>query len=317
MIDVQPGLIPSPPTKPAAFMAKDTIKVILNPTGGRLSRAARQTKVEQALRQAGLHYHLAVTGYPGHALELARQAALEGWPLIVAAGGDGTISEVVNGLVQAAGEGIAGTLGILPLGTANDLAAGLRLPQGIAAACRRWQSGQTRLIDVGQVNGRYFVNNSAVGLEPVVTMAYEKIRWVKGRPRYLMAALQCIWRAKPWLMRLAWNHSEYHGPITLVSVGNSRRTGGMFYLTPQAQLDNGYLDFIYAGKLSRGQLLRLLPQTLNGSHIATPHVVYRRTAALSISAATPTPIQADGEIIDHAATSINYRILPGKLRLLV
>ncbi|MFN8455592.1 MAG: diacylglycerol kinase family protein [Anaerolineae bacterium] len=309
MIDLQA----SAQTKPPVFIVADTIKVILNP----LSGAAKQAKVEQALRRAALNYHVEVTQYRGHAIELARQAALEGWPLIVAAGGDGTVSEVVNGLMQAAGDGVAGTLGILPLGTANDLAAALNLPQNLAAACQRLQAGQTRLIDVGQVNGRYFVNNSAVGLEPLVTMAYEKIGWIKGTPRYLVAALQCIWRATPWHMQVAWNQSQYDGPITLVSVGNTRRTGGMFYLTPQAQPNDGYLDFVYAGQLSRTQLFRLLPQTLKGSHIATPHVVYRRTAALSITAATPTPIQADGEIIDLAATTIHYRILPGKLRLLV
>lgn len=317
MIELKAGYIPNAQTKQPAFIVADTIKIILNPYGGRLSGAAKQAKVEQALHRARLTYHVDVTQHPGHALQLARQAALEGWPLIVAAGGDGTVSEVVNGLMQAAGEGVAGTLGILPLGTANDLAAALNLPQDIAGACQRLQAGRTRLIDVGQVNGRYFVNNSAVGLEPVVTLAYEKIYWIKGKPRYLIAAIQSIWQAKPWLMRVTWNQSEYHGPVTLVSVGNTHRTGGMFYLTPQAQPDNGYLDFVYASKLNRWQLFRLLPQTLNGSHITSPHVVYRRTTALSITAATPTPIQADGEIIDRAATSINYHIFPGKLRLLV
>lgn len=317
MIDLKASDKSSAKTKEPAFVVTDTIKVILNPCGGRLSGAARQAKVEQSLHQVGLSYHLEVTQHPGHAVELARQAALEGWPLIVAAGGDGTVSEVANGLVQAAGEDVAGTLGILPLGTANDLAAALNIPQDITAAGQRLKAGRTRLIDVGQVNGRYFVNNSAVGLEPVVTLAYEKIRWIKGKPRYLIAALQSIWQAKPWLMQVAWNHSEYNGPVTLVSVGNTCRTGGMFYLTPQAQPDNGCLDFVYAGKLNRSQLLRLLPQTLNGSHISSPHVVYRRTTALSITTATPTPIQADGEIIDRAATSIHYQIFPGKLRLLI
>lgn len=298
------------------FIVADTIKVILNPFGGRLSSAAKQARVEQALHQVGLNYHLEMTRHPGHAIELAHQAALEGWPLIVAAGGDGTISEVVNGLMQAAGDGVAGTLGILPLGTANDLAAALNLPQDIMAACQRLKTGQTRLIDVGQVNERYFVNNSAVGLEPLVTLAYEKIHWVKGTPRYLIAAIQSIWQARPWLMQVAWNQSEYEGPVTLVSVGNTHRTGGMFYLTPQAQPDDGYLDFIYAGKLNRSQLLRLLPQTLNGSHIASPQVVYRRTAALTITAAPPTPIQADGEIITTHATEIRYRVIPHKLSLI-
>jgi diacylglycerol kinase (ATP) len=278
---------------------------------------AKQAKVEQSLQRAGVNYHLEVTRQAGHAVELARRAALAGWPNVVAAGGDGTINEVVNGLMQAAGDEKVSTLGIIPLGTANDLAAALSLPLDPLAACRRLAAAQSRLIDVGQVNGHYFVNNSAVGLEPVVTLAYNRLRWIPGKLRYLAAALQGIAQARPWLMRVVWNNSMYEGPISLVSVGNSRRTGGMFYLTPGAVPDDGRLDFVFAGGLSKRQLLGLLPQTFSGNHIHHPQVVYRQTTALSITAMPPSPIQADGEIIDHGATSINYEIIPGKLRVLV
>ncbi len=293
------------------------VKVILNPCSGDLPEQIKVARVEQALRQVGLDYHLEITGRQGHGIELARQAALEGWPIVVAAGGDGTVNEIANGLMQAAGEAEATILGIIPLGTGNDLATMLQLPDDIAIACRRLATGQTRRMDVGQVNDRYFVNNSSVGLEPVITIAYEKLRWFRGRSRYILATLQSIMSAKSWLMRLTWDDNLYDGPVILVSVGNSCRTGGNFYMTPHAVVDDGLLDFVYAGNLSRLEILRLLPQTFKGTHLRHPQVVCHKTTALSITAFSPTPIQADGEIIAERATEIIYRIFPGKLRVIV
>ena len=295
----------------------DKVKVILNPSGGRWTGQVKIDRVEQALRAAGIDYHLEPTEAPAHGIELARQASQEGWPIVVAAGGDGLVSEVVNGLVQAAGKDEAGTLGIIPIGTANDLADMLALPRDITVACQRLVAGNTRLIDVGQVNGRYFANNSAVGLEPMVTLAHDRMRWIKGDLRYLLAALKTIAAAQSWSMRLGWDNGEYDGPVTLVSVGNSPRTGGLFYMTPQAVLDDGLLDFVCAQKMSRWQMLKLLPQTFKGDHIHHPLVIHQRTTTLSLSASPPTPIQADGEIIDKNATEINYRIIPNKLRVIV
>ncbi|MBI1882303.1 MAG: diacylglycerol kinase family lipid kinase, partial [Chloroflexi bacterium] len=264
-----------------------------------------------------LDYHLELTTQRGQGIELARQAGLAGWPVIVAAGGDGMVNEVVNGLMQAAGEAEAAILGIIPIGTANDFAEMLQIPLDINAACQRLAAGATRLIDVGQVNGHYFVNNSAVGLEPMVTASQDRLRWVNGNLRYILAALQTISRAKPWHMRLSWGDSAYDGPINLVSVGNSNRTGGFFYMTPHATPDDGLLDFVYATGLSRWQMLQLLPQTFKGAHIRHPQVVYRKTTSLSITAFSPTLIQTDGEIIDDNATEITYRIIPQKLRVIV
>jgi len=295
----------------------DKIKVIFSPAGGRLTWQGRLNKVKQVLQEAGLDYHLESSQKQGEAIALGRQAALEGWPIVVAAGGDGTINEVANGLIQAAGEGEAGTLGIIPLGTANDLAYTLQLPQDINLACRRLAAGNTRLLDVGQVNGRYFINNSAVGLEAAVTAAYHRILWVKGKYRYILAALHRIILTKPWQMSLSWNEGGYEGPITLVSVGTGPRTGGSFLMTPQASPDDGLLDFVYGVGMSRWRIMWLLPKTFSGRHIDSPLAVYRQTQSLRISSSPPTPIQVDGEIIEENATEINYRIIPGKLRVIV
>jgi len=295
----------------------DKVKVVLNAHGGRLGSRAKVALVEKGMKAAGLDYHLEQTQHPGHARELARQAASNGCSIIVAVGGDGTINEVVNGLMQAAGDDPPSILGIIPLGTANDLADMLELPRDVTAICQRIAAGHTRLIDLGMVNGHYFANNSAIGLEPMVTLEHDQMRQVKGNLRYILAALKSIVKAKPWTMRIDWDNGSYEGPVTLVSVGNSRRTGGSFYMTPEASLDDGLLDFIYVVGINRWQMVKLLPQTFSGKHIRHPAIIYLRTTSLSITASPTTPIQADGEIIDRNATEINYQIIPKKLRVIV
>lgn len=295
----------------------DKVKIILSTYGGRLDGQAKIALVEKAMQSIGLAYDLEPTEHQAHGLDLAKRAAQEGWPVIVAAGGDGTINEVINGLMQTEGEYRSSTLGVIPLGTGNDLAHSLSLPSNVEAACRRIAAGNTRLIDLGIVNGRYFANNSAVGLEPVITLAHEELRWVNGNLRYALAAVKGIAGAKFWNVRLQWDHGIFEGPVTLVSVGNGRRTGGLFYMTPQAELDDGWLDFVYASNLSRWQMMRLLPKTFSGTHINNSLVTYLRTKKLSVTSSPSTPIQADGEVIDKTAVEINYEIAPKKLRVLV
>jgi diacylglycerol kinase (ATP) len=292
------------------------VKVILNTNSGTLSCDIKVERIRQGMQNAQLDYDLAVTDYPAQGFQLAQQAVLEGCPMVVAAGGDGTINEVVNGLLQTEGDYSIPTLGILPLGTANDLADELALSRDIMIACQKFAEGQTRLIDVGLVNGRYFVNNSAIGLEPVITLIQNDMRRIKGNMRYILAALKGIVRAKPWNICLSWDNGMYEGPVTLVSVGNSPRTGGAFYMTPTAKVDDGLLDFVYASKMIRWQMLRLLPQTFSGKHIDHPLVVYRQAKFLSITTSPVTPIQTDGEVFERGTNYIHYQILPQKLRVI-
>ena len=295
-----------------------TTKIILNPYAGRWKAKAAIPDVERACEELGLDYELVVTEEPGHGIELAREALLAGYCPIVAAGGDGSISEVVNGMLAATdGRQPRVPLGIIPLGSADDLADQLGLPKDIVAACRVILEGCERLIDLGRVNGRYFDNNSAVGLEPMVTVTQEKMQRVHGTPRYILAAVRTILAHRPWQMRLVWDDGEYVGKATLVSVGNMRRTGGAFYMTPRAEPDDGLLDFVFAGGMSRLRLLRLLPTTFNGSHVDQPEVYYVCTTRLTIECDPPTPIQADGELFDRTTTHITYEVIPAALRVLV
>jgi diacylglycerol kinase (ATP) len=156
-----------------------------------------------------------------------------------------------------------------------------------------------------------------MGLEPMVTITERRMKRIKGTPRYILAALKAIVNHEPWRVRLVWDDGEYEGVAALVSVGNTRRTGGAFWMTPRAEPDDGYLDFVFAGELGRLKLLRLLPTTFDGSHVERPEVTYVRTTRLTIDCDPPTPIQADGELFELSASHIEYTILPGGLRLIV
>jgi diacylglycerol kinase (ATP) len=294
-----------------------TVKVIVNPYAGRWKAQAAIPGIERACGRIGLDYELVVTEGPNHGIELAREAALAGFSPIVSAGGDGSISEVVNGLMQVAGEGLSAPFGVIPLGSADDFTDMLGLEKEIEAACQVIQAGHTRVVDVGCVNGRFFDNNSAIGLEPMVTITQAAMKQVKGTPRYILAALKTILSHKPWHVRLVWDDGEYEGATALVSVGNTRRTGGAFWMTPRAEPDDGYLDFVFTSKVSRLKLMRLLPTTFDGSHVDRQEIGYARTTRLTIDCDPPTPIQADGELFDLSATHIEYTILPGRLRLIV
>ena len=294
-----------------------TAKIIVNPYAGHWKAQAAILDIERACHEIGLDYELAVTEGTGQGIGLAREAAQAGFSPIVSAGGDGSISEVMNGLMQAAGGGITGPLGVIPLGSADDFADMLGLEKQIEAACRAIQAGHTRIIDVGCVNGRFFDNNSAIGLEPRVTLAQQAMMRIREPPRYILAALKAISSHKPWHAHLTWDDGEYEGPLTLLSVGNTRRTGGAFWMTPRAEVDDGYLDFVFAGKLGRLRLLRLLPTTFDGSHVDRPEITYLRTTRLTVECDPPTAIHADGELFEMSATRIEFRILPGRLRLIV
>jgi len=296
-----------------------SITIIVNPYANRWKCGKQIDTIDKWMKISSLEYRILTTNKKGHAKQLAFDAAKSGERTIIAAGGDGTLNEVVNGLLKHNLEHqfTDCTIGIIPLGTANDLATQLHIPSNVKDAIGIIASGFTRSIDIGKVNGHYFINNSAIGLETEVTLANERMTKVQGPLRYLLAAVLTILKRPSWQTNLVWNNSEYSGSLTLVSVGNSNRTGGMFYMTPNAIVDDGKLDFIYAPELTRREMFRLLPQTLNGSHISNSAIHEHRTSHLKINCDPPTTIQADGEIFSAATTDITYSIKCQAMKILV
>jgi diacylglycerol kinase (ATP) len=299
-----------------------TAKVILNPYSNRWIAKARWPEAEAALKSAGVDFDLVVSERPRHIIELAENAAREGFSPIVAAGGDGTIGEVVNGLARAARSGtdLLGPLGILPLGSANDLVDNLGLPRELEAAARVIAAGKTRRMDVGYVNGFYFANNSAIGLEPYITLVQQRITWIKGMIRYLVAAVRGIWDNPQWRAKIEWDGGHFEGPTLLVTVGNGPRTGGVFFMAPHADPFDGKLTFVYGYRKTRGQIFRLLPRTMKpgkGSYVEMKDIHEQQATWVKIHIEGPAPAHTDGEIFSEGIQDLEYRIFPARLQILI
>ncbi|HEY5669086.1 MAG TPA: diacylglycerol kinase family protein [Anaerolineales bacterium] len=307
-----------------------TTKVILNPYAGRWLGLAKKEAIETALREAGVDFELELTERAGHATELAANAVKLGYNPIVAVGGDGSINEVINGIYLCAKDedGITlPSLGVIPLGTANDLVVNLGLPKDIPSAAKVIAAGKSRTIDLGRVTFgaektcRYFSNNSAIGMEPTVTLIQEEeLVRMKGIARYLAATIIAVFRNAHWTVSLEWEGGDYQGPANLVTVGNSPLTGGLFYMTPHANPEDGLLTCVFGYLPSRLKILSVLPKTMKpgeGSYVEHPAIQEIHTPWLKIHTHTPTPLHTDGVIQSKSVTDVEYSILPSKLSILI
>lgn len=306
-------------------------KVILNPHADQGGAKERVASVKSALASAGIEFDLVSLRREGQAKQEALVAAMGHYDVVVAAGGDGTVHEVINGLIVASAEGRTCPLGILPLGTGNDFSDMAGLPRDLELASQVIAAGHIRQVDAGSVRftvanglhqgptvwqGRFFDNNCALAMEPVVTMEAKKATYLSGNLRYAVAVVRTLLKMQAWQMQIIWDNGAYEGPIYLLSVANTPRTGGLFMVAPNAQIDDGLFDFVFAPKMPMTQVLTILPRLVTGTHIRHPKIVTGRTAQLFVRSRPGTPIHADGEIVAESATVANYRILPGKITLL-
>lgn len=294
-------------------------KVILNPYSNRWNSRARWPEAEAALKTAGVDFELVESQRKGQVTELAEDAARAGFSPIIAAGGDGTIGETVNGMVRAAksDDALLGPLGIMPLGSANDLVTNLGLPTNLSDAAKVIAAGNTRLLDVGKLNDKYFVNNSAAGLEPSVTIKHERIHWIKGIVRYLVAAVWAIMEKPEWTGDVKWDDGEYNGPLSLVSIGNAPRTGG-FYMTPHADPFDGKLTFAFGYRKTRLGMFMALPRAMKpgeGNYVELEGMMEVHTTELTIHLDKPSPAHTDGELFPDFVQDFVYKIYPGRLKI--
>lgn len=296
-------------------------KVILNPYSNRWNSQSRWPQAEAELKAAGVQFEVAVSQHKGQVVELAEEAARTGFSPVIAAGGDGTISETVHGLVRAAksDKDLVGPLGIIPLGTANDFVFNAELAADLQAAAEAIAVGKIRSIDIGSLNGRPFINNSAAGLEPYVTIKHERIQWIKGMFRYLVAAMWAIMDKPEWTGEVKWDDGEYKGPLTLVTIGNGRRTGG-FFMTPHADLSDGKLTLAFGYRGTRLGMFQALPRAFKenkGSYIEMEGMRELDSTKVSIHLDQPSPAHTDGELFPDFVQDFDYSIQPGRLQLLV
>jgi diacylglycerol kinase (ATP) len=293
-----------------------TACVILNPYSARWKARQRWPEAKAALEEAGIAFDFFEMQGPNDGIRLGEEAVRKGYSPIIAAGGDGGISEVVNGMHRAQPDGVLGPFGVMPMGTANDLAVNLGLPLDLKQAALAIAAGKTQRIDLIRANEWVFDNNSAIGLEPVVTLYNIRMVRLKGVARYLVAALRAIHDGPRWEAKIIWDGGSYTGPMSLVSVGNCPITGGLFHMAPAADPSDGKLTFVYGYAKNRRKMLALLPRTINGSFVNDPAIHQEHTTRLEIEVIPTTPIQVDGELRSESLTRVVYQVLPSRLDIL-
>jgi YegS/Rv2252/BmrU family lipid kinase len=263
------------------------------------------------------------TREPGHAIALAEEAAAGGFEMVVAVGGDGTVNEVVNGLMRAAHLDHATTLGVIPVGSGNDFAWFNGIPLDPIAACQRLFDGQTRVVDVGHIREsdgrqRYFDNGCGVGFDAVVSLEARRLKWLRGMSVYLVAVLKTlIFHHHAPSLRIHLDERELTRPTMMLSIGNGRRAGGAFHITPDAEMDDGWLDICIAGQLSRAGMLMIIPRFLRGTHVTHKQIQMDRARRVKVETSDPQAIHLDGEIFATDAQKFEISIIPDILRLRV
>jgi len=278
---------------------------VVNPVagGGRGLRVWRQ--LERELSRRGLSADCRFTAGRGLATALAVEAKNQGYDTVIGVGGDGTIQEVVNGLVDAQG-GCPATLGIIPAGTGNDFSKLLGYPRDPAGALDVILAGRVRRLDIGRANGRYFINIAGVGFDAeVAAFLNQRPKRLPGALMYVFGVLAVLLRYRPTPLTIDLGAEVLRGKCLLVSVANGPSHAGGMKMCPDASPEDGVLDICVVGDVGRLQTLWLLPKVFSGRHTLHPKVRLYRTTKVRIDSSEPLFVQADGEIFGRVPVDVD------------
>ncbi len=299
-------------------------KVIANPNAGHGKGAKAIPEIERLLKEHGLDFDLVRTERVGHGIQLARQAALDGYDVVVAAGGDGTVNEVLNGLMEARpASPQRPALGVLCAGRGNDFAPALAIPEALPAGCQVLKDDHRRTIDIGRVTGgkvpqgRLFINTVGIGFDAVATIEVAKLPTWGGFFSFLIAILRTIFLFyKGPNLRMDYDGQSLTTPTLLLSVMNGKRLGDGFWMAPEARPDDGLFDVVVGRQVSRMRILTLIPHFMKGTQNTQPEVTTVRAARLAITALDGTiPAHCDGEIISIDGTRLEVELLPRQIEV--
>jgi diacylglycerol kinase (ATP) len=305
-------------------------RIIVNPNAG----SAGDLEAVKAALGDRPGTELCFSEKKGDAEDLAREAVRQGARTVVAAGGDGTLNEVLNGLAEDFAGGSIGRpgrvrLGLLPLGTGNDFARSLGIPPTLEAACDIIAAGYTARVDVGLANGRPFLNAVSLGLASAIARRLTpRFKRRVGKLAYPVAAVAELWEHQPFHVKLVTDRGEMELEVLQLVVGNGRYHGAGNMVTPDATLDDHRLDAytIAAPSAESGRegtglghmqdmstLARIALSLRRGEHVSHPAVTSLRSSHLYVDAQPAQDVNADGELIGH--TPVRFELASAALRV--
>jgi YegS/Rv2252/BmrU family lipid kinase len=304
-------------------MHKNNTKLIINPNAD-LGRAWRWGSDLRSVVEEFGGADWTGTVYPTHATELARQAAEDGYELVISVGGDGTTHEVINGLMQVPAERRP-RLGIVPVGTGNDFASNVGIQTQPAKAMRQVFTGEPKFIDIAQVETgsrlEYWDNTLGIGFDAKATIHSRNVPVLSGFLVYLIATIQTIMlNHDPALIHFESDQETWQEKNLLIVLCNGPREGGGFHVAPGALVDDGWLDYAAIKSVSRPMMFRLIPEVMNGTHGRFSQVRINKFKELKITSDRPLVIHTDGEIFAGFGTDVrelSVKVLPSALEVII
>ncbi len=299
--------------------------IIVNPICGRGLGERSIAAINERMTLAGLDYKLVRTERVLHAVDLAEQAAREGYDVVVCASGDGTINEALNGLMKARNNGFTqAAFGVISIGTGNDFSAGMGIPTDLGNSLDVLIADKRKKIDIGFVkggdfpDGRYFGNGIGIGFDAAVGTAAEKVRWTRGIVAYLIGVIATVFLYyTPPKVRILVDDEEINQRSLMVSIMNGKRMGGGFQMAPQSKVDDGVFDLCICETASKARIFGLIPHFLKGSQEGQPEIKMRRAKKVTVTAVEGDfPAHADGEMLCYTGKSLEMEILPARLEII-
>ncbi|MBI4788491.1 MAG: diacylglycerol kinase family lipid kinase [Chloroflexi bacterium] len=299
-------------------------QLIINPTSARGKMVKRWPRIEETLRAENFPFEAAFTERRGHATELARAALDAGFDLVVAVGGDGTLNEVVNGMI-ADGKAVNpnAVLGVIPSGTGSDFVRTAGLPRdAVAAAQHLARASGVCALDIGEIvydaqgnqARRYFANVAGMGFDAEVVSRLEQGgKRGGGTIPYLTALVTTISSYTNKYVILRIDEQAYARRVNSVVICNGKYFGGGMRVGPNATLDDAKFDIVVLGDFSTLEILTNTPKIYNGTHLALAKVSEYRGQVVSVESKQRMLIQADGELVGEAPAT--FRVLPAALKL--
>lgn len=307
------------------------ICIILNPHAAKGRAAKQRSVIEAAFAELSVPIDIHSTTHRLEAIPLAKEAVAKGYRTIVAAGGDGTMNEVVDGVVKASRElGLVEedwpNVGLIPVGRGNDFAFFANIPKDVVEACGVVASGTVDRIDYGELWGgrfeqesRCFINGVGIGFEPLVNYVASEFKRVGGMLSYVLGFIKIMFDyPAPVKVAITSEEESFTCDTQQISLCNGRRMGSTFIMGPKAELDDGMLDVVYANRPIAGhEILRYALKFFSGSQLETDRFSMFRSREVTIEADEDSLVcHTDGEAVSRGCRRIRVKLFPGGLKIL-
>ncbi|MFG6150007.1 diacylglycerol kinase [Halobacillus sp. B23F22_1] len=268
-------------------------RIIYNPTSGREIIRKVLPDILQRFEQAGYETSAHATTCAGDATEAAQIAVERKFDVVVAAGGDGTINEVINGIAE---QEFRPKLGIIPVGTTNDFARALCVPRNIHKAVDVILEDYSTPLDIGRVNDHYFMNIAGGG--KITEISYEvpsKLKTMIGQLAYYLKGIEMLPSLRPTYVEMEYDGRVFEGEVMLFLVSNTNSVGGLERLAPGAKMDDGVFDLMIIEKMNIAEFVRLATLAIQGNHLNHPKFIHTTASRVKVHTEEKMQLNIDGE----------------------